>query len=513
MKKVNILILLIGGLLLSACTSWLDVTPEDTVEEEDLFKESTGFHNALNGVYQQMASTSLYGRELTYGLLDAMGQVYQLYGENYHYGAGIKSYHYYYQGTQFAYDANDDIKRAIESIWSKGYNTIANCNNIIRNIDALKTEDFRGGEAERQMIKGEALAARAWIHFDLLRLFAPALVAKPAGIYIPYVTDFPYYGGQSALSVTETLEKIEADLVLAKDMIMAYDTLNDANRRILGDQYRFTINPFVSGTDDGSDLIPLPFYQYRGYRINAMAVTGMLARLYSYWGGEKLADAAKNAQEVIDFEWVKDRKALVYTQNGWSNRLDYDRKCSQDLIFCLSYPLLQEGYNEYTLSTGNACLALAKYDEVWNYDLADGGDFRLKFIKTIDDWYTDHMPLKNIRPNSDNDLVSVIEDMVPMMRLSEMHFILAEYYASIGDFGQAANYLNEVRVGRNCLGDVDLGIVDMETFKARLLGEVRREFFQEGQTFFYYKKYGESLRKGMLPESFVLPKPDSENIN
>ena len=213
MKKVNILILLIGGVLLSACTSWLDVTPEDTVEEEDLFKESTGFHNALNGVYQQMASTSLYGRELTYGLLDAMGQVYQLYGENYHYGAGIKSYHYYYQGTRFAYDANDDIKRAIESIWSKGYNTIANCNNIIRNIDALKTGDFRGGEAERQMIKGEALAARAWMHFDLLRLFAPALVANPAGIYIPYVTDFPYYGGQSALSVLETLEKIEADLL------------------------------------------------------------------------------------------------------------------------------------------------------------------------------------------------------------------------------------------------------------------------------------------------------------
>ena len=70
-----------------------------------------------------------------------------------------------------------------------------------------------------------------------------------------------------------------------------------------------------------------------------------------------------------------------------------------------------------------------------------------------------------------------------------------------------------MREGRNCKGDVSLGIVDMETFKVRLLGEVRREFFQEGQTFFYYKKYGESLRSGMKPESFVFPKPDSENIN
>ena len=33
------------------------------------------------------------------GCLMPWGQVYQLYGENYHYGAGIKSYHYYYQGN------------------------------------------------------------------------------------------------------------------------------------------------------------------------------------------------------------------------------------------------------------------------------------------------------------------------------------------------------------------------------------------------------------------------------
>lgn len=269
-----------------------------------------------------------------------------------------------------------------------------------------------------------------------------------------------------------------------------------------------------SSSEDGSKVISLPFYHYRGYRINAMAVTGLLARVYSYWGGEKLAIAAKNAQEVVDFKWTREGDlALNYTENGWDGRLDYDRKCTQDLIFCLSYPLLQQDYSDYSLSTSNSCLSLAKYDEVWNYDLADGGDFRLKFIKTIDGFYPVSMPLKNIRPNSDKELVSQIEDMVPMMRLSEMHFILAEYYASIKNFEQAAYYLKQVREGRNCKGDVSLGIVDMATFKARLLGEVRREFFQEGQTFFYYKKYGESLRSGMKPESFVFPKPDSENIN
>lgn len=57
------------------------------------------------------------------------------------------------------------------------------------------------------MIKGEALAARALMHFDLLRLFAPALVSNPTSIYIPYVTEFPYYGGQVALSVEENVKE------------------------------------------------------------------------------------------------------------------------------------------------------------------------------------------------------------------------------------------------------------------------------------------------------------------
>ena len=70
-----------------------------------------------------------------------------------------------------------------------------------------------------------------------------------------------------------------------------------------------------------------------------------------------------------------------------------------------------------------------------------------------------------------------------------------------------------MRVGRNCLGDVDLGIVDMETFKARLLERLDVNFSKRDRRSFYYKKYGENLRKGMIPESFVLPKPDSENIN
>lgn len=500
----KILILAVWGIILSSCSDWLDVTPKDSIVETDLFKESTGFQNALNGVYEQMASPELYGRELTYGLIDAMGQVYCLEGENWY---NIKKHHYYYQAAKFDYMANENIKDAFSGIWLTAYNTIANCNNIINNIDALKTEDFRVGEAERLMIKGEAMAARALLHFDLLRIFAPAPNANPSGIYIPYVTEFPYYGGQVALTVEETMEKIEKDLLEAKNMIMAYDTLNDATRYALASSNRFVVNGQVgiSGSD-GSSVEMLPFYHYRGYRINGLAVTALLARFYSYWGEGKQALAAENAKAVTEFTAYEGSLALTYTKS----RINYDRKFTQDLIFCLSYPTLQEDYKEYAVTSSNACLTISKYSTIWEYDFADNGDYRLKLIK---DDYGDYMPLKNIRPDGSDEIITTTEDMVPMIRLSEMHFILAEYYASIDDFTNAEENIKNVRIGRNCKGDVDLGIKDMDTFKSRLFGEVRREFFSEGQTFFYYKKYGEKFTQNMSPDSFVVPKPDSENVN
>ena len=143
MNKKILFILVMWGMLFSSCTDWLDVTPENSIEEADLFKEATGFQNALNGVYEQMASTKLYGKELSFGMLDAMGRVWCLQGENFY---NIKNYHYYYQAGTFAYDANDDIKEAIDGVWSTAYTAIANCNTITSNIDKLTGADFRTGD-------------------------------------------------------------------------------------------------------------------------------------------------------------------------------------------------------------------------------------------------------------------------------------------------------------------------------------------------------------------------------
>lgn len=54
--------------MLSACSDWLDIQPQDTTEDDQLFETGEGFRNALNCVYRQMAGSSMYGKDSRGGL-------------------------------------------------------------------------------------------------------------------------------------------------------------------------------------------------------------------------------------------------------------------------------------------------------------------------------------------------------------------------------------------------------------------------------------------------------------
>ena len=78
MKKLNFIIKYgLALLLLSfySCESWLNVTPSDRLSEEMLFNDREGFVKALNGVYIELNTNELYGRNLTAGALDVMDSI------------------------------------------------------------------------------------------------------------------------------------------------------------------------------------------------------------------------------------------------------------------------------------------------------------------------------------------------------------------------------------------------------------------------------------------------------
>lgn len=477
--------------LCSACTDWLDITPKNTVVEEDLFDSYMGYRNALNGVYEYVSGASLYGQEMSWGYLDVLGQCY-LSGTR-----TIGRYHPYYKVMSFSY-TDTDVKGYAENIWSNTYKGIANCNNIIGQIGKEDATIFPEGESERELILGEAMALRAFLHFDMLRLFAPAPVADDNRTYIPWFDKFPSYG-ESNRSVSEILEKVVADLQTARQLVAQFDTLDKAHLNRLGHATRFAILSNGTAPDD-------VFYAYRGYRMNYPAITALLARVYNYAGNHELAK--KCAEEVIPM------------LDEWGGRLFYfttlaeakgaNKKMSCDLIFALSSPKLYERYLPYTNSsggTGDACLVLKDVASMFD-DLAD---YRGTYLLTPINSYK--ASFRNIRATTDAT-GRMIEDMLPVIRLSELHYILAEYHAAREEWGLAAEALDVVREGRNCTkGALAEKIKDKKSFQTELLKEVRREFVTEGQVFFYYKKLNEKLTAMMDPEAFVLPLPDSESIN
>ena len=175
MQKIFTLIIILS--LLSSCKKWLDVRPQTEVEQEVLFNTEDGFKEAINGLYTRCAQEDLYGKELTAGFPDALAQNYTV---------SPVDNSKYRQTLLYNYKDQDFITRK-DNAWKGLYNVIANSNLILEHVDKQKGVLTQPMYA---LVKGEALAMRAYCHFDALRLFAPAYSVEPNGKGIPYVIAF-----------------------------------------------------------------------------------------------------------------------------------------------------------------------------------------------------------------------------------------------------------------------------------------------------------------------------------
>lgn len=83
MKTYKIIILLAIGLTLVSCNDWLDVEPNTEMDRNELFKNEAGFADAMSGIYVNMASDTLYGKNMTWYMMELMGGgAVSAWGEN-----------------------------------------------------------------------------------------------------------------------------------------------------------------------------------------------------------------------------------------------------------------------------------------------------------------------------------------------------------------------------------------------------------------------------------------------
>lgn len=468
--------------------NWLEVPFEDQIAEDELFKDGDGYRRVLLGIYTSISNESMYGREMTWGLLDVAGQVYTL----------DKSQSLSYKEAQKCNWASSDLEGTISAIWETAYNAIANCNNLIQHVENADSTLFAFGNMEKNMILSEAIALRAMLHFDLLRLFAPAPSTKPQGNWLPYNTEHPQKVPQ-VLPVDTFLTKVFDDLKTAQAIMAEFD------KSAYGDflaHIRFDLTEGPRGDR---------FVDHRGYRMNYYSVSALLARAYFYAGGEYADLAYEQAWNLVfyignSFDFSKETEIRLG-----------DIKFYGD-IFCGLYNDELTDFDKLINGDVEATqyLALADVENIYGNEMEDDFRFINQIEKQEDEQGRFYYRSKKYREIQGNVLsqAQISEVLIPLFRRSEMYYLIAEYVFDKRP-DEAQHMLETVKKGRGLLNADLSGITSKDDFMKLLEDDMRREFAGEGQIFFFYKRLNRTI-PGFLGEmssqDFVLPIPKSEKI-
>ena len=488
-----------AALTLSSCSDWLDLYPSDEIKEEYLFSSGDGFRTATNGIYRKMATFDLYGSNLTWGILGAWAQSYYMdQAPSIAGGTPMKKI------ANLAFK-NTELIPVTDAMWKAAWNVVANCNELAQQATQADPSLFYGLDSERQMILGEAIGLRAFVQFDLLRIYAPS----PSSVgfrednrtFIPYVNVYPSYINDHQ-TVSYCLGQIIADLKEAQRILEEVDKESSMTTN-----YRFKI----AGVSQNQ------FAESRGYRLNYYAVTAELARVYLYAG--KNAEAYAEAKKIIDEENKTGYFKASTSSYGFRNG---NMKMYDNMIFGLYSPKeLVEWDQEINHSSDGAneerylCLDSEVAKELYGDEKDSDWRFKYQLEEKYYGYY--YRTLKYYKQTESTTIGEINNQTIPMIRMSEVYYIAAE---AIFDTNpqEAQGYLELVKKGRGVSKKFG-NVTNKAEFINLLVNDARREFLGEGQIFYMYKRLNRTMPASsyysnpVLPtdENMILPKPDSES--
>ncbi|MDR3246112.1 MAG: RagB/SusD family nutrient uptake outer membrane protein [Prevotellaceae bacterium] len=470
MKRKNYYIIPIMLLLLTSCEDWLDVKPKAQIEEDVLYQQEGGFKDVLYNAYINMITPAMYGGEMTFGMVDVLGYVYPQVGSLEYMEARNGNY------------ADSRVEAIFNSMWQTGYNTIANLNNLIKNLKTADRTLF--SKDNYNVVLGEAYGLRALLHFDLLRLFAPSYQANAEALAIPYITQYSF-NITPQYTVSGIIDSVLIDLRVAADLLRESDPIATGRQ--------------ITAIDDDGYLLKRPF------RFNYYAVKAVMARVYLY--KSDFINATLCADEVINsgkFSWLHEDRMVV------TNIATRDRTFSSEQIFVLHVPNLNDNtgtrLHESGLVTGRL-LRFTDSDLDALYPSSD--DWRKLFLwtpaVTSQIRYTTKLEQPEGMPDS-------LTRRMPVIRFPELYLISAEAALS-SDPEKTRSRINELRRRRECNIEIPAGTA-AEILRTEILQEYRREFIAEGILFYYYKRLDSEHIEGLAgtfdKTKYILPLPLEE---
>lgn len=482
MKKIFTLFAIMSLMTAVSCDAWLDVKPYDKMSEGDLLSSEDGFIKSLNGIYIELNSDMLYGGALSVEMIEIMGGAYVIGTDNSVWGnyADLAEYEY---GTEY-------WRARMNETWNKAYSLILNCNLLLENLEET---DVKFSGDNKNVIKGEAMALRAMLHFDMLRLFGPVYSRSPQSLSIPYYKKYTLVPN-ALLPASEVADEIMNDLMEARILLA-----NDPVR---------TSGTMTTPPADGSSV----FMYYRNLRLNYYAVTALMARCALYFGDREAAYGY--ATEVIEasdagiFPFV-DRSLVTGSPD------DPDRIFSSEVIFALTHSQRNTLFKDYFDPSRIPNYVFRMDNDLMSNIVFGGGavtggnqdDYRYRV-----NWVATGANRYFYKYSDMVDTGNICNTMIPMIRLGEMYLIVAESRSE--DIGGGLAYVNILRSNR---GVTNLQSLTRETLQYEYI----RELYGEGQLFFMYKRmfspimFSSNAGRNPQPDDavFVVPLPDTETDN
>lgn len=438
-----------------SCRGWLTVDSEDRILEEKLFSTTDGFYTALNGVYIDLVNANLYSGTFGPSTPDILAQYYDTSVDSHAYGS-------------LAQFQNEAKRLAVDKTWTRAYFLILNLNKIISHCDARKGSVLN--EKDYNIIRGEAVAMRALLHFELFRYFGPICTLSPAAESIPYI-DVPDPQVLPILKASEATDRILEDLRTAEGLLAKSDPVITSGK---------------NETDNGGRNL----YNYRNLRMNYFAVKALEARVNMYIGYDSnKKEALRLAEEVIRdaaefFPFSTREEVTGQAAVGAVTVSAEDRILSSDALFSVySTKRGADIYEKYFVNTLESKQLLSMSENGFSSLFPEEGDLRTY------GWQSKKDQLGNdikcfVKYEAMEVSGKTYPYMIPVIRMSEMYLIAAECYAELeGSKNETLAYerLNKLRNARQT-SSVSTNI------SLNIENEYTREFIGEGQLFWYYKR-------------------------
>ena len=429
MKTLRYILWSICAVVLSSCgNDWLDLKPSTAIETDGSLTELRDFEFVLNGAYSSMQSANYYGASLIcYG--DLAGDDMKSY----------KSTSYYVNYYTFKYNKTNGPSE----FWGMYYGVGKNLNILLRDIEKIdlvpdrvittpKMERLTEQEYYNDL-KGEALAIRAMLLFDMTRLYG-----------------YPYTKDNGASLAVPIIDKVVDD----KDVKPTRNTMAECYKAVL---------------DDLTQAIPMLRPVKKEGKINKWAAMALLSRVYLYMGKNEealatAAEAIKGAEKTGYRLWTNDEYAKIWATPFNSELLFEIVNLTSDSPGKSSIGYLSNRYN------------LIATNKFWKKHLKNmPNDVRSQMVSTA----SGSKPFCMKYPAQGDK--SYEDANIPVLRLSELYLNAAEAAVKVNQKDKARKYLAPIyaRTGES-LGEV----ADEDITLDMVLEQRRIEFWGEGQRFF-----------------------------